>query len=307
VASGTWNATTIAIAYGGTNSTATPTNGGIGYGTGTAHAYSTAGTSGQVLTSAGAAAPTWTTATNANTASAIVQRDASGNFSAGTITAALSGNASTATTATNVSGGSVSATTGAFSGNVTVSGTGSATLKTTGDITAYRSGGTTGVIFLNSAETRYLYFDGTNYQMPSSNLFVNGAQVLSGTVAIASGGTGGTTAATGLRNQYQGSWQRETSGGTMVPGNTYSIWTGGGAITMYLPTRANCVNGDKIYIQNLDLTWAGTNFTIARSDGVTYIMELLQDLVCNVNVGSIVMTCAWNDGSTAHWNVAPGG
>ena len=37
-------------------------------------------------------------ATNANTASTIVKRDASGNFSAGTITAALSGNATTATT-----------------------------------------------------------------------------------------------------------------------------------------------------------------------------------------------------------------
>lgn len=37
-------------------------------------------------------------ATNANTASTLVKRDASGNFTAGTITAALSGNASTATT-----------------------------------------------------------------------------------------------------------------------------------------------------------------------------------------------------------------
>jgi hypothetical protein len=60
-----------------------------------------AGTSGQVLKSNGAAAPSWVTATNANTASAIVQRDASGNFSAGTITAALSGNATTATSATS--------------------------------------------------------------------------------------------------------------------------------------------------------------------------------------------------------------
>ena len=40
-------------------------------------------------------------ATNANTASTLVMRDASGNFTAGTITAALTGNASTATTATN--------------------------------------------------------------------------------------------------------------------------------------------------------------------------------------------------------------
>ena len=40
-----------------------------------------------------------TSATNANTASTIVKRDASGNFSAGTITATLSGNASSATKA----------------------------------------------------------------------------------------------------------------------------------------------------------------------------------------------------------------
>ena len=44
-------------------------------------------------------------ATSANTASKVVARDASGDFSAGTITAALSGNATTATTATNVAGG----------------------------------------------------------------------------------------------------------------------------------------------------------------------------------------------------------
>jgi hypothetical protein len=53
---------TLSIASGGTNSTATPTAGGAGYGTGTAHAYTAAGTAGQVLTSNGAAAPTWTTA-----------------------------------------------------------------------------------------------------------------------------------------------------------------------------------------------------------------------------------------------------
>lgn len=50
---------TLPIANGGTNSTATPTAGGAGYGTGTAHAYTAAGTAGQILTSAGASAPTW--------------------------------------------------------------------------------------------------------------------------------------------------------------------------------------------------------------------------------------------------------
>jgi hypothetical protein len=53
------------------------------------------------ISSAGKVSNSATTATNANTANAIVARDGSGNFTAGTITAALSGNASTATNATN--------------------------------------------------------------------------------------------------------------------------------------------------------------------------------------------------------------
>lgn len=56
--------TPLAIASGGTNSTATPTLGGVGYGTGTAHAYTAAGTAGKVLTANGAAAPTWEDAPN---------------------------------------------------------------------------------------------------------------------------------------------------------------------------------------------------------------------------------------------------
>jgi hypothetical protein len=110
----------------------------------------TAGTSGQVLQSNGAAAPSWvaataaanngtltmavsgtglsgsqtftanqssaatftvtSNATNANTASTIVARDASGNFSAGTITATLSGNASTATSATSATSATTATT-----------------------------------------------------------------------------------------------------------------------------------------------------------------------------------------------------
>ena len=53
----------LPIANGGTNGTATPTLGGVAYGTGTALGYSATGSSGQFLTSAGGAAPTWTSAT----------------------------------------------------------------------------------------------------------------------------------------------------------------------------------------------------------------------------------------------------
>lgn len=56
------------------------------------------------ISTAGKVSNSATTATELNTASAIVARDSSGNFTAGTITAALSGNATTATTAGNVSG-----------------------------------------------------------------------------------------------------------------------------------------------------------------------------------------------------------
>jgi len=49
------------------------------------------------ISTAGKVSNSATTATDANTASAIVARDASGNFSAGTITADLTGNADTAT------------------------------------------------------------------------------------------------------------------------------------------------------------------------------------------------------------------
>lgn len=54
---------TLPIANGGTNGTATPTAGAISYGTGTAFAFTAAGTSGQVLTSGGGGIPTWTTPT----------------------------------------------------------------------------------------------------------------------------------------------------------------------------------------------------------------------------------------------------
>ena len=49
----------LAIAQGGTNSSATATAGGAVYGTGTAFAFTAAGTAGQVLTSAGSSAPVW--------------------------------------------------------------------------------------------------------------------------------------------------------------------------------------------------------------------------------------------------------
>ena len=52
---------TLAIANGGTNGSTAPAAGAVPYGTGTAYGFTAVGTSGQVLTSAGAGVPTWKT------------------------------------------------------------------------------------------------------------------------------------------------------------------------------------------------------------------------------------------------------
>ena len=55
-------ASVVTISQGGTNATATPTAGAVPYGTGTAYAFTAAGTTGQALLSNGSSAPTWGTA-----------------------------------------------------------------------------------------------------------------------------------------------------------------------------------------------------------------------------------------------------
>jgi hypothetical protein len=57
----------LPVGSGGTGITTTPTAGAVPYGNGTTLAYTAAGTSGQVLTSAGSSAPTWTTLSGAQT------------------------------------------------------------------------------------------------------------------------------------------------------------------------------------------------------------------------------------------------
>ena len=77
-------------------------------------------------------------------------------------------NAATATTATNQSGGTIDATTGTVTPNATGVSTGLTVVN--GDLTAYRSGGTTGVIYLSSSGTKYLYYNGTNYEFGTGGL-----------------------------------------------------------------------------------------------------------------------------------------
>lgn len=63
IATGVWQGTAIALAYGGTNADLTASAGSIAYSTASAMAFTAAGTSGQLLASAGTGEPVWTTNT----------------------------------------------------------------------------------------------------------------------------------------------------------------------------------------------------------------------------------------------------
>ena len=149
---------TLPIGNGGTNGTATAIAGAIAYGTGSAYAFTAAGTSGQVLTSAGAGTPTWTTPTTGTvTAVSVVSANGLAGTSSGgatpaltlstTVTGLLKGNGTAISAATSgtdyapaTSGTSIlyGNGSGGFS-NVTI-GTGVA--FTAGTLSATGSGGT---------------------------------------------------------------------------------------------------------------------------------------------------------------------
>jgi len=121
---------TLPIANGGTNSTATPTAGTVPYGTGTALAYTSAGTSGQLLQSNGASAPTWVAApaTSAAGSTGQLQYNNAGAFAAvssGTSGQVLTsaGSGSVPTWASPSAGGYTTVTPVSLSGNsVTITG-----------------------------------------------------------------------------------------------------------------------------------------------------------------------------------------
>ena len=87
--------TPLPIASGGTNNNATPTAGAVAYGTGTAYNFTAAGSAGQVLTSAGASVPTWSTPTTGTVTTVSV---VSANGFTGTVATATTTPAITLTT-----------------------------------------------------------------------------------------------------------------------------------------------------------------------------------------------------------------
>jgi len=212
----------LPIANGGTNSNATPTQGGVGYGTGTAHAYSAAGTSGQVLQSNGTSAPSFVNASS---------------FAVTTFSGGTTG--LTPSTAT--------------AGAITLAGTLATTNGGTG-LTSFTSGGalyatstsalTTGTLPIASGGTgvtttpsngQLLIGNGTGYTVAALNA-TTGISISTGSGSISIGNAGVTSAVAGTGISVSSSTGAVTitnSGVTsIVAGTGISISGGTGAVTV---------------------------------------------------------------------------
>nr|MCE2705439.1 hypothetical protein [Terrimonas sp.] len=184
----------------------------------------TISTSGKVSNSA-------TTATSANTASTIVERDLNGNFNAGTITASLTGLASLAT---NLNGGTVGAipyqtaanTTGLLSGNTTATkkfltqtGTGTAAAAPvwtdiaiadiTGTFTDLPSGSTSYINNTTTQQTASFNISGSGTM--ATNLSVGGTAIITGATTL--------SALTASKPVFTDANKQLTSAGTLAVEN----------------------------------------------------------------------------------------
>ena len=195
-----------------------------------------------------------TTAASGNTASAIVARDASGNFTAGTITAALTGNASTATLASTATALATARTINgtSFDGtaNITVTAAGS-TLSDTVTIAKGGTGQVTANDALNAllpsqvgASGKVLQSDGTNTSFVASggsgtvtSVSVTTANGVSGTVA-----TSTTTPAISLTL------------GAITPTSVNSVVVSGASSPTLAVTGTTSVSGANTGDQTITLT-----------------------------------------------------
>lgn len=82
----------------------------------------------------------------------------------------------------------------------------------TGDLTTYRAAAPgTGTVFFGNSGARYIHYDGTNFVMPGTNLFISGAQAVTsngGTYSINITGSAGYASSAGNADTVDG-WHRD--------------------------------------------------------------------------------------------------
>jgi hypothetical protein len=253
------------------------------------------------ITTAGKVSNSATTATDANTASAIVARDASGNFTANTIAATLSGTASAAnklTTARNINGVSfdgtsnitITADANTLTGTTLASNVVSSSLTSLGTITsgtwsgstiAIEKGGT-GATTASAARTNLGLVIGTNVQSP----------ITLGATSLAAGGI--FTSVTGLSSVGATSFTGNLTGNVTgnVTGNLTGDVTGnltGNASTATKLAATKNINGIP-FDGSIDITVGAASNTLT---GTTLASNVVSSSLTSVGT---ITSGTWNGG-----------
>jgi hypothetical protein len=260
----------------------------------------------------GSAAVTATVdATSANTASKVVARDASGNFSAGTITATLSGSSTSATTATNLAGGAANRipyqtaagttafTTAASGTNYVLNYNGSAFTWVSGTISGVALGSN-----LNSL-TAGTYLTGTAY---------NGSAAQTWTVDATSANTASKVVARDASGNFSAGTITATLSGTATNvSGTVAVANGGTGLTSltagYIPFGA----GTSAFGNSANLFWDSANARLGiGTSSPAQKLDVNGQLRVGQSVASayqsvIIENTASNGYARATFNVGSGG
>ena len=275
------NSTISGVALGGTLATFTTNVSGTGLSGSTTYNGSTAATF--TVTS---------NATSANTASTIVARDASGNFTAGTITAALSGNATTsssttgnAATITNQANSATTTASVAANANQIVLRDGSGDDNRRYGFASYFnssddvSGGAISYIMAKFGDNYYrsataakvaTFISGQTMNISGSATSASSAPLLSGLGNyVWSAATQPASYTVGIQTSFVSDAQGFPSYGSVMTMNSYSA--GGGALQMYVPYSPSYGGtGIQVRFGNYDAGGVWTSFkTLLASDNYT--------------------------------------
>lgn len=206
---------------------------------------------------------------NTNTANTVVRRDGSGNFSAGTITATLSGNATNVTGTVAIANG----------------GTGATTRQDAIDALA---GAVTSGQYLRGNGTDVVMSAIQAADVPTLNQNTTGtASNVTGTVAVANGGTGATTAPAAITN-LRGWTTTATAAGTTTLTNastTQQNFTGSTTQTLVLPVTSTLALGWAFEIINNSTGTITVNSSGGNLVG-TVIAETTASIVCSLTSGT---------------------